>query len=546
VTAARSMNWRDYKFHLFDRNPQIFAAFESSLEELQSVVFDFSERKKYTLTRHALSELRTLISAYLIARDHALRVPSSTMAMFFPSEMRFDPLLTRQLERFKAHAARGISNSDQEFVKQIVLVLSDLSIASLQSRSYFAEQGENSVTTFVSAFLYGSIQDAAIRRLDDVSLEGADHLRDLCKALIDRRLYVSGLTQIGNLEKLATISVFNGSDVVLSVALRSLCDCLLHNCTRGHPHTHITSHLLESLFRLTNARLASPLGLDTTQVEYSVGPFVNPAERSSFAGITVAVVNGIATLSRSDDWETLGRLRSVHEELHDRAWLDFAELGIEAVKKNSFLLHYINSTLQEVVRAFFYLFNTLEELPRIEERDLNTAREQDRRDRFRDEVEDKIGWSATGVYSRIIHAMFEHQQLNYLQDTIKNQALFAFWAMKARVEKVAVDATERIFSACAQLQDRKYDDVYDSARLAMHIAQIGIYAIALEAQPILVVARERYATLRRTFREKYPDFRFSGDFESAERELLEGGWARGAIIIDRHDQDFFQLSLPTM
>ncbi len=543
MTAARRMKWKDYRFHLFDRNPQIFAAFEVSLEELQAMVFDFSERKKYNLTRHALSELRNLLSAYLVARDNSLRVPTSTMAMFFPSETRFDAVLTRQLERFKAHAARGISSSDQEFVKQVVSVLADLSIASLQSRSYFTEHGENSVTTFVSAYLNGSIQDAAMRRLDDVALEGADHLRDLCKALIEKTLYVSALTQVGNLEQLATISVLNRNDVVLSVAVRSLSDCLLHNCIHGHPGTYVTSHLLESLIRITNARLASPLGLDGTKVPYSIGPFISPTERSSFAAITVAMASGIIKLSRSDQREAVSRLRSLYEELHDRAWLDFAELGIEAVKKNSFLLHYINSTIEETVRANFQLVNALD-LPRIEERGWEAAREQHLRDRFRDEIQDKIRWETTGVYSRIIPAMFEHQQLTYLGDTIKTQSLFAFWAMRVHIEDVAREAVERIFRACTQLQDLQYRDVYASARLAIHIAQIGIYAIASDAQPIFTTATERYATLRRTFRERHPDLHFVGDFESAERELLEERQARLLTMIDPHDREFFSTVTP--
>jgi hypothetical protein len=74
---------------------------------MQRIQLRLALGEKYTLSRHALSELRNLLSAYLIARADSLRVPTSTMAMFFPSEMGFDPVLTRQLERFKAHAARG-------------------------------------------------------------------------------------------------------------------------------------------------------------------------------------------------------------------------------------------------------------------------------------------------------------------------------------------------------------------------------------------------------------------------------------------------------
>ncbi len=541
MTAARRMRWKDYRFHLFDRNPQIFAAFEVSLEELQSMVFDFSERKKYDLTRHALGELRKLLSAYLVARDNALRVPSSTMALFSPSEMRFDALLTGQLERFRAHAGRGISNSDQEFVKEIVSVLGDLSLVSLQSRSYFIAHGENSVTTFVSGYLNGIIQDAAIRKLDDVALEGADHLRDLCKALIEKQLYVSARTPVSNLEQLATVSVLNANDIVLSVAVRGLSDCLLHNCIRGRPGSHLTSHLLESLMRTMRARLASPLGLDMTKISYSVGPFISSTERSSFGAINVALANGIIELSRSDQHENLDRLRSLYEELHDRAWLDFAELGVEAVKRNSFLLHYINSTIEVTVGTNFRLVSALD-LPRIEERSWEAAREQAFRDRFREEIKKTIRWETTGIYSRIIPAMFEHRQFTYLDDTIEKQCLFGFWAVRFQMEEVALGAVERIFRACLQLQEPQFRDVYASARLAIHIAEIGIFAIASEAQSTLKVALERYATLRRTFRERYPDQHFVGDFESAEHDLLEEG--RGGVLLDSHDQEFFRRVTP--
>jgi hypothetical protein len=542
VTPARRMKWKDYRFHFFDRNPQIFSAFEVSLEELQAMVFDFSEQKKYNLTRHALGELRSLVSAYLVARDDSLRVPTSTMAMIFPSETGFDPVLTRQLERFKAQAARGISNSDQEFVKQVVSVLADLSLSSLNSRSYFAERGENSVTVFVAAYLNGSIQDAAVRRLDDVALEGADHLTDLCKALIDKKLYMSALTQLRNLEQLATVSVLNRNDVVLSVAVRSLSDCLLHNCIYGQPGNHVTRHLLESLFRITNARLASPLGLDNMKVSFSIGPFVSPTERSSFTAINVAMANGIINLSQSKQHEAVGRLRYLYEELHDRAWLDFAELGIEAVRRNSFLLYYVNSTIEETVRASFQLLNALD-LPPIEEVDMEAAREQRLRDRFRDEIRRIIRRETTGIYSRIIPAMFEHRQINYLDGAIKTQCLFGLLALRVGTEDIAMEAVERIFKACVRLQDPQFGDIYASSRLAIQIAQIGIYAIASKAEQIFRTAAERYTALRRSFRERFPDLHFVGDFESAERELLEEEYSR-SLMIDPHEIEFFSAVTP--
>lgn len=541
MSTTRRMKWKDFRFHFFDRNPQLFAAFELSLEELQTMVFDFSNKNKYDLTQHALNELRNLLSAYLMARDNSLRVPSATMAIFLPSERGFDAVLTRQLERLKAHAARGISNSDQEFVKEVVSALGGLSLASLKSRSYFDRDGENSVSTLVAGYLNGSIQDAAARRLDDVALEGADHIRDLCKALIEKAFYSTALGQANDLEKLARMSILNMSDVVLNAAVRALTDCLLHNCIHGHAGTHLAGRLLEALFRIMHARLASSLGLDMTTVSFSIGPFVSPTERSSFAAINIGMVNRIAELSRSGQHEAASRLMSLYEELHDRAWLDFAELGIEAIKKNSFLLHYINSSVEETVKAHFWLLQALD-LPPIEEGGWEAASAQDRRDRFRDELKNKIEWETTGTYSRIVRAMFQHKQLSYLDDTITMQCLFAFWAMRAHMEEVAAAASNRVFKACEQLQDPQYNDIYASARLAIHIAQIGTYAIAVEDQQIRKLATEQYSTLRRTFRERYANTHFVGDFESAERELLEDG--RKGPFFDDHEREFFSTVTP--
>lgn len=543
--TAKPIRWRDLRFHFFERNPQLFGTFEASLDELQAMVFDFSEREKYDLTRHALGELSNLIGAYLAARDRSLRVPTSTMAMFFPSETSFDGVLTRQLERLKAHAARGISKSDQEFVKQVTGALADISLSSLQSRSYFAEHAENSVTAFASSYLSGAVQDAAMRKLDDVAMEGADRLRDVLKALIGKNAYITALTHVDNLERLAAISVLNRSDVVLSATVRALSDCLLHNCIYGNAGTHITSRLLRSLLHSTQARLASPLGLEMMKVNFSVGPFISPSERSSFAAVHIAIVNGIAKMTRNDQREPLDRLRSLYEELHDRAWLDFAELGVEAVKKNSFLLHSLNSTVEETVKANFWLIGVLD-LPPLVVESWEAASEQDRREKFRKEVEKKIGWETTGIYSRIIPAMFEHHQLAYLDDAIKLQSLFAFWAIRASIEDVASDAIERIVEACILLQDPKYSDTYASARLAINVAQIGIYALATGAERIFRTSLEKYSTLRSTFEERYPDFHFVGDFDSAERELTEERYTRAHLImLDPRDSEFFSRATPT-
>jgi hypothetical protein len=125
------------------------------------------------------------------------------------------------------------------------------------------------------------------------------------------------------------------------------------------------------------------------------------------------------------------------------------------------------------------------------------------------------------------------------------QALFAFWAIRAPILKVAFDAVGRIFKACMQLQDPQYADMYDSARLAINVAKVGIYAIAVGNEELFRDALEKYGTLRRAFLDRYPNEHFVGDFRSAEHELTEEGRARGGMpLLDPLDIEFFSTAAP--
>lgn len=509
------------------------------MEELQTIVFRFAELKRYDVVQHALSEIQQLLSQYLLVRDRALRVPGSSMGLFFPSEIRFDAVLTRQLERLKAQAAHGIERSDQELIKQVVNVLAELGNVSLSVQSYFAEHGENPVTAFIGAYLWGVIQDSAVRRLDDVPLEGADRLRDLCTNLIDHQFFISALGQAERLEQLGIIAVANLKDVVLHAAVGGLSDCLSHSALRTYPDAHVTRDVMERLVRITKMRLASPLALDMTAVSYSVGPFISPTERSSLVGVNVQLANGIAQLSGAGNianWDVLRRLRYSYAGIHDRLWLDLAEIAVESIKKNSFLTHFVNSSLEEIVRINVWLLEQTR-LPRIDPiTDEETAREQYSRDSFKQSVRGFVLREITGVYSRVISAMLEHKQLNYLDETIEQQCIFAFWCTDIGMTEVATDACDRIFKVCIGLLDQEgLIDPYRSARTATHIAEIGIYALAKNAAELLTLAKERYREVRQIFKQRYPDLRFVGDFESAERELIE---RRRGPVFNNHDRAF--------
>ena len=77
-------------------------------------------------------------------------------------------------------------------------------------------------------------------------------------------------------------------------------------------------------------------------------------------------------------------------------------------------MHYINSTIEQTVRANVYLVRALDDLPGQEGGVWEAARERYLQDRFREKILGTINWEINGVYSRIVPAMFEHQQLTYL------------------------------------------------------------------------------------------------------------------------------------
>jgi len=500
----------------------VFAALQLSLDELHVIIVRYAELKKYDVTRHAFGEVRDLLSRYLMARDRSLRIPSSSMGLFFPSENRFDALLTQQLEQLKAHADRGIASSDQELIKEVTGTLTELSKASWPVRSYFPDHGSNPIASFVAVYLWGAIKDASNRRLDDVALVGAGQLRELCTGSIDRDLYLDATALAGRLEELGMSAILALSDVVLNAAIRGLSDCLLHNCAYGQSGTFITKHVLEELFRLSTLRLASPLGLDMNKVAYSVGPFISVTERSSLAQTNIALVNGIAKLSSTDNWEKLEHLRSSYKELNGQLWLHLAELGKDAVKKNSFLMHYLNSTLEEMVKGHVWLCQAIEKLPKIEVQGWESAREQETRVSFTEEVRNCISWQTTGVYSRVIPAMFEQKQLSYLDDTLELQSLFAFWCIDLNMVDSAISASKRIVDACKQLLEKETTDAYRSARQSILVAEVAIYALAKDAARVFTTTMTEYRDFRAQFRERHPDLRFAGDFESGARHFRGG------------------------
>jgi len=96
----------------------------------------------------------------------------------------------------------------------------------------------------------------------------------------------------------------------------------------------------------------------------------------------------------------------------------------------------------------------------------------------------------------------------------------------------ALSASKRIVDACKQLLAT---DAYRSARQSILIAEVGIYALAKGAKRVFTEAMKQYREMRTQFKERYPDLRFVGDFESAEDDLLEG---RTDLLLDSHRQKF--------
>lgn len=255
-----------------------------------------------------------------------------------------------------------------------------------------------------------------------------------------------------------------------------------------------------------------------------------------------ALVNGIAKLSTTDNWEALGRLRSSCEDINDQLWLYLADLGMDAVKKNSFLMHYLKSSLEEMVKSHVWLYRATEKLPEIEAQNWESAREQETRVSFRKKSRNFISWQTTGVYSRIIPAMFEHKQLGYLDDTLELQSLFAFWCIDLEMVDSAISASERIVHACKQLlAPNETTDAYRSARQSILIAQVAIYALAGDAKRVFTAAMKQYRDFRAQFKERHPDLRFAADFDSAEDDLLEGG---AHLLFDSHAQQFRSIVRP--
>lgn len=513
----KQSEWNRLKCAVLDQNPGLFAAFELSLTELHTIVFTFSEKRKHDLTQHALSVIEQLLQRYLLMRNGALRIPNSVSAMFQAGDMTFDPLLTRQLEQLNSHGRRALASGEQELLKQVMSTLSNLMIFSVSVEPAASVPGESSVASFVAAYHWGLLKDAALKRQDDVALEGADQMLTLARTLIGKSSVVTASSVVQNLESAALISILSANDVVLGSQVRVLSLLLRSNASSQHPTSHLTRDILRSLEKIVLGKLEQGIGLDYPQVNFSLGPFLSVTENSSLAHTMIAIANATAQALHEKNYDRANRLMSAYGELNDTLWKYFTDIGVAAARRETFLPQFIYVSVHEILKVHFWLVTFLSKVE-VEESNIETARMSYRVRDFQEKLEDYINWQTIGIFSRIVPVAIENNKkfLDEILDTLFDATMLA---TEATME-LAVAIQEQIARICEKLMDKQF--MYEGPRKSVYIAKIGAFAAAHGNEYVQAASVNTYTTLLRQWLDMYPEQPdFVGSFGSSERELLE-------------------------
>src|SRR5713226_8191403 len=143
--------------------PYIFNGLRNTLSELQSIARTYGPLQKYEVTLNAFNAIAKLLAGYLHIRDGDLMMPSSIHAMVGPTEFEFDTVLTEALEGISALHKTSIRGSDVQLSLQIIDALEYLALQSVSIDALFARPDENPTTAFIRAYMFGPVQDGAIR-----------------------------------------------------------------------------------------------------------------------------------------------------------------------------------------------------------------------------------------------------------------------------------------------------------------------------------------------------------------------------------------------
>jgi hypothetical protein len=471
---------------IYQRNPRILEGIRHTISELLSIARTYSTLQKYDVTLNALDAIARLVAEYLQLRNGDLVMPSSFSAMTGQTTLLFDFVLTEAMEGLTSLHKDAIGRGDIQLSRQILTALKYVGLQSIDTVTLFSPPQENPTTSFIQGYIFGSVQDGAIRGLDDVTMVGADSLATIGKELLRRQKYFTALSSIGDIEKLAFLAIAQRKSHVTGESVKGLAEMLQIAVSQPVIRNFTIDNALDALQRITVAELgfkADPQ--DFVGLRFSLGAFLEITQPTALSNLFGLAINNYAEAVRDGKSERASDCSVVVRELIDDLWSRLVAIGAAAAATESFALYYVDANIHEIAKAGLWLRNFLDKRKPVRSGE-NLAHEAWQQERFAKDLVTGLKWIVGATYWRIFEAFNQPIKTTLVWNFFSTLADVGIRAIDAAVPEVAESAIDELKSIAVECIDKPIAGrLRSAAKVAVFIARVGIIAHKMEQQRIL-------------------------------------------------------------
>jgi hypothetical protein len=469
-------------------------------------------------------------------------MPSSIQALMGSTEFEFDTVLTEALEGVSALHRAAIRGGDVQLSQQIIDALEYLALQSVDTKSLFSRPDENPTTAFIRAYMFGPIQDGAIRGLDDVTMGGARAQATIAKALLRKRQYLTVRTTIDDIEKLSYFGIAQRKAHVTGTPVRGIAEVLQLAVAEPIPERHTIHAALEALQRICVAELRFKSPAFDQSLRFALGAFLDVTQPTALSNLEALAIRGLSAATQEGNVAKADGYREAITELNDALWGRLVAIGTTAAKTASSALFDVNTNISEISKHCFWLLGFLERT-KPEAVDQASAHEAWLHERFGADVLHELEWIVGATYWRIFDALEPPININAIWDFFPTLSHIGIQALDAKLPSVAESAISELKSMSLKAAEKPVQTLRSAARIATFIARIGIVAQKIGEQKILDVSvaalkefQLRYFAKQKEIQPeaKEYDATLVNELDEFKNELRRDHW-----FIDEEDASFF-------
>jgi len=527
---------------MYENKPDILNGLRSTLSELLSIARTYSGLQKYDVTLNAFNAISRLLADYLRVRDGDLVMPTSIQALVGPTDFRFDAVLTDALEGVSSLHKAAITRSDVQLSAQITDALEYLALQSVTRKTLVAPPGENPTTAFIRAYMFGPVQDGAMRGLDDVTMAGARTQTSIGRALLGENLYLTAQGAINDVEKLAYIAIAQRKAHVTGAPVRGIAEMLMTAVSEPVTGSYTITAALRALRRVCEAELQFKTLPQDLSLKFALGAFLDITEPTALANIEACLVEKLSVAIKEGSSSRADAYEEALRELNHNLWDHLVAIGTAAAKTESFALFDVNLNISTITKQLLWLYGLLNRsLP--DQVDQASAHRRWMQEKFANDLLKELKWIVGATYWRIFDALEPPINTYLVWEFFPTLSDIGIRALDAGVPSLAESAISELRSIALTCIEKPTENLRSAARVAVFIARIGIIAKKTDRQEILDISVEalrefdqRYLAKQRELRpdaERYEVVLLS-EIDELRRELEEHPW-----FLDPEEASFF-------